>query len=96
MILFKWKSNTFFYLLSLFKDLELKLKFKSEFKSEFELKLLLLLILGITGAGAYQISINHKKDMWITTDLKKHNMKQLLLCYSHSVNHAHQLHDHFD
>ena len=72
-------------------DLELKLKLKLE----LELKLPLLLVLGVTGAGIYQTSVDHKEDMWIAMDLGKHGTEQLLLCYSHGLDHICQLNDHF-
>ena len=82
-------------MLFLFKDLELELKPELKLKSEFELKLSLLSVSGMTGAGTYQMSVDHKGDMWITTDLGKHSAEQLLLCCSHGANHACQLHDCF-
>ena len=84
MILYKQKSNAVLYSLFLFKDLKLKLKFELKLK----LKLLLLLVLGVTGADAYQTSVNHKKNVWIATDLGKHDIKQLLLCYSYDLDYA--------
>ena len=63
MMSFRQKSSVLPYLLSSFKDLELKLKFESEFKSELKLKLPLLLVLGTIKAGTYQMSVDHKGDM---------------------------------
>ena len=66
MTLFKQKPSAFFYSLSLFEDLKLKLELKSEFKSElkseFKLKFLLLSVSGMIRAGAYQMSVNYKED----------------------------------
>ena len=58
----KWKSSALFYLLSLFEDSELKLKPKLELESELKSELLLLLVSGMTGAGVYQTSVDHKGD----------------------------------
>ena len=84
MISFKQKLSTFFYSLSLFKDLELKLRLKSKLKSELKLKLPLLSVLETIRAGTYQTLVDHKKDTWIATDLGKHN-----------ADYTHQLHDCF-
>ena len=96
MTLYKQKLNAVLYLLSSFKDSELKLKFKLEFELELKSELLLLLVLRSTGAGAYQTSVDHKEDAWIATDRWKHDAEQLLLCYSYDANHTCQLHNCFD
>ena len=89
MISFKWKSSAFLYSLSLFKDLKLKLKFKSEFELKLELKLLLLLILGTIKADTYQMSVDHKGDVWITMNLGKYDAEQLFLCHNYNADHTH-------
>ena len=80
----------------MFEDLELELKPKLKLESELESELPLLSVSGMTRAGTYQTSVDHKGDTWIATDLRKHGMEQLLLHYSHDADHTHQLHDCFD
>ena len=74
-MLYKWKSSTVLYLLSLFKNSELKLELELKLKLKFESELLLLLVSELTGTGVYWTSVDHKKDTWITTDWEKHDMK---------------------
>ena len=92
MVSYKQKSSAVLY--SLFSSEDSELKLKLELKLELELPL--LLVLGVTRAGIYQTSVDHKGDTWIATDLGKHNTEQLLLHYSHGADHTHQLNDCFD
>ena len=91
MVPYRQKSSTVLYLLSLSEDSELELELKLKLESELPL----LSVSGATRAGAYQMSVDHKGDMWIAMDLGKHGAEQLLLCCSHGLDHACQLNDHF-
>ena len=92
---YKQELSTVLYLLSSFEDLKLELKLELELELKLKSELPLLLVLGLTGAGIYQMSVDHKRDTWIAMDWGKHGTEQLLLCHSHDVNHVCQLHDCF-
>ena len=59
---YRQKPSALPYSLSLFKDLELKLEPELKLELELESELLLLLVLGMTEAGTYQMSVDHKED----------------------------------
>ena len=59
---YKQISNAFFYSLLLFEKSELKLKLELELELKLKSELLLLLVSGLTGAGTYQMSADHKED----------------------------------